>query len=446
MVELFLLKGTKDHLPEEQILREKIIDVLKRSFKLFGFQPATTPILEPFDVLASKYAGGAEILKETYKLTDQGDRSLALRYDLSVPLSRLVGMNPNIGRPFKRYEIGNCFRDGPIKKGRYREFIQCDADTIGVSSMLADAECLALAHFIFSELNLEVYLEVNNRKLLSGILISAGIPKDLINTTILSVDKMKKIGIEGVSEELETKGISSDLSDKIFSYFKYQGSFLKILKQLEPRIDNKIGKEGIRELRELYNFLEMFGIEKDVKLLYSLARGLEIYTGTVFEAFLKDPGILDSSLCGGGRYDEIIGAFLGRKEAIPAVGISFGLDTIFDALSIKQAPQFSSTQIFLIPIKTLDWTVKLATKLRQNNFFTEIDLMKRSLSKNLEYADRQKIPYVVIIGKRDLTNKNVTVRSMIDGKEEKVPSDEIISRLADLINRTSSNKHSIHIN
>jgi histidyl-tRNA synthetase len=437
MVELFLLKGTKDRLPEEQITREMIVDVLKRSFKLFGFQPATTPILEPFDILASKYAGGAEILKETYRLTDQGDRSLALRYDLSVPLSRLVGMNPNIGRPFKRYEIGNCFRDGPIKKGRYREFIQCDADTIGVSSMLADAECLALAHFIFSELDLDVYLEVNNRKLLSGILISAGVPKNLINTTILSVDKMKKIGIEGVREELETKGISSDLSAEIFSYFRYQGSFLEILEQLEPRIDSEIGKEGIKELRELYDFLLMFGLEKDVKLLYSLARGLEIYTGTVFEAFLKDPGILDSSLCGGGRYDEIIGAFLGREEIIPAVGISFGLDTIFDAISVKQAPKFSSTQVFLVPIKTLDWAVKLSTELRQNNVFTEIDLMGRRLSKNLEYADRRKIPYVIIIGKRDLANNCVTLRSMIDGKEEKISSDVIISRLADLISNSS---------
>ncbi|MHA1969600.1 MAG: ATP phosphoribosyltransferase regulatory subunit [Candidatus Hodarchaeales archaeon] len=242
MVELSVLKGTKDRFPDEQILRERIITILKEAFKLYGFQPATTPILEPFEILASKYAGGAEILKETYKLTDQGGRSLGLRYDLSVPLSRLVGMNPNIGRPFKRYEIGPCFRDGPIKKGRYREFIQCDADTVGVTSMLADAECLALSHHIFTELDLQVYMEVNNRKLLSGVLIAAGVPKNLVNTTILSIDKMKKIGIDGVRSELDSKGVGEALTDEIFTYFEYEGPFLEILDKLEPRIDNSIGE------------------------------------------------------------------------------------------------------------------------------------------------------------------------------------------------------------
>lgn len=435
MVELSILKGTKDRLPEEQILREKIVDVLKRAFKLFGFQPATTPILEPFDVLASKYAGGAEILKETYKLTDQGGRSLGLRYDLSIPLSRLVGMNPNVGRPFKRYEIGNCFRDGPIKKGRYREFVQCDADTVGVSSMLADAECLALAHSIFSELELDVYLGVNNRKLLSGILIAAGVPENLISTTILSIDKMKKIGIKKIKKELETKGVSNDLTEEIFSFFEYEGPFITILEQLESRIENAIGKEGIKELKELYRFLELFGIEKDVKLLHSLARGLEIYTGTVFEAFLKDVSILDSSLCGGGRYDKIIGAFLGVEDIIPAVGISFGLDTIFDALSASDSPKYTSTQVYLIPIKTLDWTIKLATQLRQNYIYTEVDLMEKRLSKNLDYANRRKIPYVIIIGKRDLANDCVTLRSMKDGNEEQLSSDKIITRLNELISK-----------
>ncbi len=432
MVELSVLKGTKDRLPDEQILREQIIAVLKEAFKLYGFQPATTPILEPFEVLASKYAGGAEILKETYKLTDQGERSLGLRYDLSVPLSRLVGMNPNIGKPFKRYEIGPCFRDGPIKKGRYREFIQCDADTVGVSSMLADAECLALAYYIFNELELNVYMEVNNRKLLSGILIAAGIPDNLINTTILSIDKMKKIGTDGVREELESKGVEEALTDNIFTYFKYEGPFLEILDKLEPRIDNSIGKEGAKELRELYHYLELYGIQDDVKLLYSLARGLEIYTGTVFEAFLKDKSQLDSSLCGGGRYDEIIAAFIGVDEKIPAVGISFGLDTIFDALTAQGAQINTSTQVYIIPIKTIDKAIELSGVLRKNKYYTEVDLLDRRLSKNLEYANRRNIPYVIIMGKRDLMNDNVTLRSMVDGKEDTIPLKRIVSRLNEL--------------
>lgn len=440
MVELSLLKGTNDHLPNEQVVREKIVNRIKQVFHLYGYQPLTTPILEMWGVLASKYAGGSEILKETYQLKDQGNRTLGLRYDLSVPLARLVGMNPNLGRPFKRYEIGPCFRDGPIKKGRYREFIQCDADIIGVTSMLADAECLAVAHHIFTKLELEVYLEVNNRKLLSGILIAAGVPQDLLKTTILSIDKLKKIGMTGVRDELETKGVTTDLTESVFSFFSYEGSYLEILDQLEPRVENEIGKEGIEELRQLYLFLQLFGIADDVILLYSLARGLEIYTGTVFEAFLKEPGVIDSSLCGGGRYDEIIGKFLDSKEVYPAVGISFGLDTIYDAVAVHWKRKTSTTQVFLIPIKTLNTTVELATQLRQNNICTEIDLLERSLSKNLEFANRQQIPYVVILGKRDIAENLCTLRNMRDGTEQKVPLKQIVEKLSQLF--TNGNQKS----
>ncbi len=440
MVELSLLKGTNDHLPDEQVVREKIINKIKHVFQLYGYQPLTTPILEMWDVLASKYAGGSEILKETYQLTDQGERTLGLRYDLSVPLARLVGMNPNLGRPFKRYEIGPCFRDGPIKKGRYREFIQCDADIIGVTSMLADAECLAVAHHIFSKLGLEVYLEANNRKLLSGILIAAGVPKGLLKTTILSIDKLKKIGMTGVRDELETKGVSPDLTESIFSFFSYEGSYLEILDHLEPRIENDIGKEGIEELRQLYHYLQLFGIADDVILLYSLARGLEIYTGTVFEAFLKEPGVIDSSLCGGGRYDEIIGKFLGSKEVYPAVGISFGLDTIYDAVAVHWKLKTSTSQVFLIPIRTLNKSVELATQLRNKNIYTEIDLLERSLSKNLEYANRHQIPYVVILGKRDITENLCTLRNMGDGTEQKVHLTQIVDKLSQLF--TNDNQKS----
>ena len=429
MVDLSVLKGTKDRLPSEQVQREQIINEIKKVFQLYGFQPATTPILEIWEVLASKYAGGEEILKETYKLTDQGNRALGLRYDLSVPLARLIGMNPQLSKPFKRYEIGPCFRDGPIKKGRYREFIQCDADTIGVDSMLADAECLAVAHQIFRSLGIDVYLEVNNRKLLSGILISAGVPTDLLSTTILSIDKMKKIGIEGVQEELGQKGISPELSSKIFEYFTIEGAYLEILNQLEKKMDNPIGLEGISELRELHHYISLFGIQKDVKLLYSLARGLEIYTGTVFEAFTKDPKLFESSLCGGGRYDKIIGKFIDSEQEMPAVGISFGLDTIYDALSSQQTIPESNTKVFLVPIKTLDTCLEIASELRKNGISTEVDLLNRRVSKNMEHANRMQIPYVIIVGKRDLAQNLVTLKDMQEGKELSVKRDDILKEI-----------------
>ncbi|MFX1505283.1 MAG: histidine--tRNA ligase [Promethearchaeota archaeon] len=435
MVDLSLLKGTNDHLPEEQVLREKILDIIKEVFQLYGFRPLTTPILEKWEVLSSKYAGGAEILKETYRLTDQGNRQLGLRYDLSVPLSRLVGMNPRLKKPFKRYEIGPCFRDGPIKKGRYRVFIQCDADIIGVASTLADAECLALAHHLFTRLGLEVYLEVNNRKLLTGILLAAGVPDPLLNTAILSVDKLKKIGIDGVREELKSKNVPSDAIDKIYTYFDYKGSYLEILDQLEPRITNEIGKEGIAELRELYHYLELFNITDEVKLLYSLARGLEIYTGTVFEAFLKEPGIIDSSLCGGGRYDKIIGKFLESEDQYPATGISFGLDIIYDAVAARWPSKSSVTDVYLVPVgdQTFDPVVKLTSQLRQNNIRAEFDLLNRNLSKNLDYVNRLQIPFVIILGERDLKEKCVTLRVMGDGTELKVDLDEIVKKMTQLL-------------
>ena len=433
MVELSLLKGTKDRLPAEQIIRENIIETIKKIFRIYGFQPATTPILEIWEVLASKYSGGEEILKETYKLTDQGQRELGLRYDLSVPLARLIGMNPQLVKPFKRYEIGPCFRDGPIKKGRYREFVQCDADTIGVSSMLADAECLALAHQLFNELGLDVFLEVNNRKLLSGILISAGVPDNLLSTTILSIDKMKKIGLAEVKNELTTKGVSSEISSSIFEFFTLDGSYLEVLNQLEPMIDNEIGEEGIRELRELYRYLEIFGIVSDVKLLHSLARGLEIYTGTVFEAFTKDSSLLESSLCGGGRYDKIIGSFLDSDTEIPAVGISFGLDTIFDALAASKISFPAATHVYIVPIKTLDTCLSIATDLRRKGIAVEIDLLNRRLSKNLEHANRLDIPFVLIVGKRDLKNNIATLKNMKQGTETAVDLDKIESHILKLL-------------
>lgn len=442
MVELSLLKGTNDRLPEEQILREKILEIIKEVFQLYGFRPLTTPILEKWDILSSKYAGGAEILKETYHLTDQGDRELGLRYDLSVPLSRLVGMNPKLGKPFKRYEIGVCFRDGPIKKGRYREFIQCDADIIGVESTLADAECLALAHHLFSRLGLDVYLEVNNRKLLTGILITAGVPEHLIKTTILTIDKLKKIGMDGVREELKTKDVPLNIIDEIYSYFSYKGSYLEILNQLKPQMKNRIGKEGIAELKELYHYLQLFNIADKVKLLYSLARGLEIYTGTVFEAFLKEPGIIDSSLCGGGRYDKIIGEFLESEKLYPATGISFGLDTIYDAIAVHWPTKFPVTDVFLIPVgkQTLDPIIKLTTELRESNIRAEFDLLNRSLSKNLDYANRLQIPFVIILGERDFSDNCVTLRIMKDGTEQRIDLNKIVNKMTEILNNFNKKK------
>jgi len=202
---LQLPKGTRDLRPEEAIVRNKIIITLREVFELYGYSPLETPVFERYDVLASKYAGGAEILKETFRFKDQGNRELGLRYDLTVPMCRFVGMNPNIKMPFKRYAIGEVFRDGPVEKARYRQFTQCDVDVVGIKGMTADAEIIALTQRAFKKLGFDVVIKVNNRKLLNDILSNSGVKKDKLDTVILTIDKLDKFGLEAVKKELKLK-------------------------------------------------------------------------------------------------------------------------------------------------------------------------------------------------------------------------------------------------
>ena len=227
-----LPKGTRDFMPEDKILRDDIVKTLKKNFELFGYNPLETPALEMYETLASKYAGGGEILKETYSLKDNADRKLGLRYDLTVPFARVIAMNPQLKMPFKRYQIDKVWRDGPIKLGRYREFWQCDCDVVGSSSMIADAELIALASKVFDDLDLEVTLYFNNRKLLNSILDYCGIKKSVQDDAIISIDKLKKIGFDGVKKELVEKGIADDNVEKIKEVFGTDGSNLENLKSI----------------------------------------------------------------------------------------------------------------------------------------------------------------------------------------------------------------------
>jgi histidyl-tRNA synthetase len=216
-MELQLPRGMRDFPPEEKILRDEVISVLKGIFELYGFSPLETPVVERWEVLSAKYSGGEEILKETFKLTDQGGRQLGLRYDLTVPLARFVGMNPTIKRPFKRYQIGTVYRDGPIKKGRTREFYQCDADIVGSSSPLADAECVQLALDVFEKLGIDVEVKINNRKVLYELAQAAEIPEELTEAAILSLDKLEKIGPDGVLREMIERGIARVSAERFLS-------------------------------------------------------------------------------------------------------------------------------------------------------------------------------------------------------------------------------------
>ncbi|MEK6862616.1 MAG: ATP phosphoribosyltransferase regulatory subunit, partial [Nanoarchaeota archaeon] len=327
--------------------------------------------------------------------------------------ARYIAMNPNLKMPFKRYELGQIFRDGPIKTGRYREFTQLDADTVGSNSMLADAEILAIASEAFSRLNLKFIIRVNNRKILDAILESFKIPPEKRETMILSIDKLDKIEVSGVKKELREKGFKN--IDNLLNLI-----FTNDLNDVKKKIKDD---SGIKEINELLKYSKLLNV-KNLQVDISLARGLAYYTGTIFEVYLKNSEI-KSSIAAGGRYNKMIGNFIGNKE-IPAVGISFGINVIKDA--VKENKNKSITEFYLIPINTLEKSLGILTKLRQNNLKCDIDLNNRGITKNLEYASKYEIPYVIIIGKDELKQNKIRLRDMKTGKEKLVTINELILR------------------
>jgi histidyl-tRNA synthetase len=421
-----MAKGVRDFPPEEKIIREELISKLKNIFECYGFSPLETPSIERLDTLTAKFAAGAEsdAAKEIFKFKDQGGRDLGLRFDLTVPFSRFVALNPNLKIPFKRYEIGRVFRDGPLKLGRYREFWQCDVDVVGVSSMRAEAEMILLALDAFKSLKLDAYIEVNNRKLLIGLLDYCDIPSPKKETVIVSIDKIEKQGMQAVEKELRIKEISEMSIEKINQLFSIRGSNTEIIDALKDIATSPIALEGLKEIQEVFSYLA-FAESGKIKLNLALARGLNYYTGTVFEGFLKDNKIT-SSICGGGRYDNMIGMFADNNRQYPAIGISFGLEPIIDALKLmNMSMKKTTTQLYIIPIKTFNESLKIATKLRESGLSVDIDLMERGISKNLDYANVLGISFVAFIGETELEQGKIKLKNMHSGKEELVSMDEI---------------------
>ncbi|MCL5007426.1 MAG: histidine--tRNA ligase [Candidatus Marsarchaeota archaeon] len=430
-IEMRVVKGTKDYMPAEQSVREMIRNTLVDTFKLYNFGPLETPILEYYDILASKYAGGAEILKETYSLTDQANRELGLRYDLTVPFSRVIAMNRNMRMPFKRWEIGKVFRDGPIKLGRYREFTQCDVDVVGIDSMAADAELISMATMVFKRLGIKVHLEVNNMKVLSGVLIQAGIEKEDIKSAILTVDKLKKIGAEGVKEELISKGIKDIDFDMLFKVLSEADNNEQAIERIRETITNKTCLDGLNEIEELFKYVKKFSVNSEVKFTPSLARGLGFYTSTIFEVYAKGSK-MTSSVAGGGRYDDIIKKFLNSEKNYPAVGISFGLEPIYDTLMDlgKVANQdMNPLKAYVIAVDNIDYAIPVAAKLREAGIAADVNYLNKKLKKELEYASDMKIPFVIIVGEKEARDNVGTLKDMDSKEQISIPIDEIIKRI-----------------
>jgi len=423
-MELQTAKGVRDIPPEEKILKNKVMDTLREVFELYGFMPLETPILERFETLAAKGGAGADsdALKETFTLKDQGDRKLALRFELTTSLARYVGMNPTLKMPFKRYEMGQVFRDGPIKLGRYREFWQCDIDTIGSASLLADAEIVGVVNTVFKKLDLNVIIKVNNRKVLNGILEQAGI-KDK-ESAIIALDKYDKIGKKGVIAELERRGYSTQQIDSLFKIVVNQPA----IEDLKEKITTQEGLAGISELQELFAYLKNMNIN-NAQFDISLARGLGYYTGTIFEVYCPDSPV-SSSLAGGGRWDTMIAKLVGNNNNIPAVGLAFGLEPIMDTLkAMKKTTLKTAAKVYIIPISTITESLRIVQQLREKGIAADFCLGKKGVSKNLDYANTLGIPYVMIIGDNELAKKKVLLRDMNDGTEQLLSLNDAIRKL-----------------
>lgn len=419
------VKGTYDYLPEKQIIREEIKAILQSTFVKYGFAPIETPIICMYDLLASKYADGADILNEMYKLSDQGKRKLGLRYDLTITFSKLVSSNPNITLPFKRYEIGRVYRDGPVKLGRNREFTQCDVDVVGVKSMMAEAEYMMMTNEAYKKLGLDIEIEFNNRKLLTGIIISVlgDISEEKIRKAIMLIDKFAKMTREELIEGFNELDVSVEQFDELMSYFSLD---YESLKEKLSDSDSILVKEGLSEIAELYQYLEGTEALKCMKFAPYLARGIDIYTGTVWEVFLKGRKIADQdfsvSIGGGGRFDKIITTFVDDGTEYPAVGMSFGLDVIYEILMLKNSGKKTSTvDVFVIPFGTNFESFKFASALRDTGLRVEVDKNNKKLKKSMAYANKMNIPYVIILGEDEFAKGVIQVKTMETGTNTEIP-------------------------
>ena len=427
-----LAKGVKDYTFKEMIKREDLVKKLKVVFERYGFSPFETPIIERYDVLTSKFGAGedSDAASEIFKLKDQGERELGLRFELTLSMCRFVAMNPTIKLPFKRYEIGRVYRDGPIKLGRMREFIQCDVDIVGSKNMTADAEILLLGLDALKELGLDAYIIVNNRKILRGIMASCDVEEEKKNRAIIIIDKLSKIGPEGVQEELKNIGIKEEQTKKLLNIISTEKSFEETIKTLKENITDEEGKQGIQEIQELFSYLTEED-KQNIKFNVSLARGLGYYTGTIFEGYLRKSKV-KSAICGGGRYDDLISKLMNTNNPYPAIGISFGTVPILEAINLEETETEKEvvTELFIIPIGNVQKeAMNIAKETRTKGIPTDIDIMNRALNKNLKYANSLNIPYVLFVGEDEIKNKTYKLRDMKTGEEQNLNVEEIIKKI-----------------
>lgn len=414
------LPGFMELLPSEQILFNQMKQKIEDSYKSFGFLPIDTPVIELSEVLLAKAGGETE--KQIYRFT-KGDTDLSLRFDLTVPLAKYVAKNyGNLSFPFRRYQIGKVYRGERAQKGRYREFYQCDIDIIGDETLdlTNDAELPAIIYTTIRNLGFENFtIKINNRKILNGLYESIGQKENSIEIMRI-IDKLDKIGENAVKEELAKLEISSEVIEKIIQFIKIDGATDEKIEKLENfKINNEMFEKGVNELKQVVQNIRLFGVpDKNFTVDLTIARGLDYYTGTVYETFLDDYREL-GSICSGGRYENLAEHYTDKK--LPGVGISIGLTRLFSKLSelnLIKAEKKSISDILIITMtENKAVPFKLATDLRALGVNTEIYLNDKKIKTKMKYADKLEIPYVIVIGDNEIESKKIKIKNMKIGEE-----------------------------
>lgn len=413
------LKGFRDFLPEDMKIRQRVISLFKQVFESFGYEPLETPTLEHADILLGKYGEEAEQL--IYQFEDRGGRKVAMKYDLTVPTCRVVAQyGDKIPLPFKRYQIQPVWRADNTQKGRFREFYQCDADTIGSPSMIADAEFIQMGLEIMKKLGFtDFYARINNRKFIDGLVQYAGATQEQFYAICIAIDKLEKIGLDGVVAEMEKKGVAADVIKKIIEVVSLKGTNVELIQKLSEMMrEVPVAQEGLSELASIFSYLKTAGVQEELYTFdLSIIRGLSYYTGPVWEFTVRDGGV--GSVAGCGRYDKLVGLYLGRD--VPATGGSFGIERLFEVIKERGLLKDESNKEELVTIfspELAQQSFKLANDLRKKG--KSVILYpdeKAKIEKQLKFANKKGIETVYILGPEEVESKTVKVKNMKTGEQ-----------------------------
>ncbi len=428
-------KGTRDFGPAEMVGRNYIFNIVRSVFRKYGYQCIETPSMENLSTLLGKY--GEEGDKLLFRIQNSGEKAAlapekGLRYDLTVPFARFVVQHQNeIAFPFKRYQIQPVWRADRPQKGRYREFYQCDVDVIGSKSLLNELELVQMVDDVFGQMGIRVVIKLNNRKILAGLAEVSGQPDKLVDITV-AIDKIDKIGLDAVKQELTEKGLTEQAIAVIEPVLTLSGTTAeKLARMRELLATSETGLKGLEEIGTLFSLIDGAGISQAVELDLSLARGLNYYTGAIFEVKALDFAI--GSICGGGRYDDLTGIF--GLPNTSGVGISFGADRIYDVLCgldlfPKDAAAAATVLFTNMGEREVAYSVPVAAALRKAGFACEIYPDSAKLKKQFEYADRKGIPYLAIVGDQEVAEGTVTLKNLATGEQRRVAKGDLAAALS----------------